>query len=132
MKKTYVIIFLTWLSICGIIGLIFSTVGIFKFKEDFLLFLIGIGLSLIGLVIGIFKILNMCKTISKTKFNRYVESSIYLLGGIMLIISSLYVFLDKNSSLIIKGVAIFGVIFFGYSVYIIVTRLMKIPSRLRN
>ena len=99
--------------IASTIGLLFSFIGLIKISEDKLLFYIFAVLSLSALMLSIIDLFIRGKDIIAEK----IYYIITIVGGVtLIIISFIILFVFKDSSLFIKSIAIFSIIFFSIGI----------------
>ena len=96
----------------SITGLYFSIIGWMRFTEKRTLFFIAIYSCCIGALIGIFEII----TFKKRRYFDFHRVLLGLLGGIALILASIYLLSIPSTSLVTKLIAGFGILFFGFCI----------------
>jgi len=106
------IIFNLIVVICGIIGLIFSIVGLGRFPYQKLLFIITALGCLIGVLIGFVDLFKNKTDLSNDLFRLILSIS----SGMVLILASIYIIFFTSSSLFIKSISIIAIIFFSIAV----------------
>ena len=107
--------------LCGLVGLYFSGVGLLKFSDKRLLFVIVLSGSLLAIFVGAFDAF-----LHRTKIdNELVRIILAIFSGIILILGGLYILFFLNSSLFMNAIAIFAIVFFLIGVIKSISRLFK-------
>lgn len=109
--RNFIKIFNLFVLICAIIGLFFSTIGLFKFTNQRHLFIIGILGSALAILITTYDLFLK----AKNKKGR-LKQIFAIISGIFSVWVCLFVIFWKESSSFLKSVAIFGVIFFSLAI----------------
>lgn len=110
--------------ICAIIGLLFSVIGLLRFVNQKILFIIGISGSSLAILVTIYDL--FLKDKNKKDWFRII---LVILSGIFSVWVCIFVVFYMESSLFLKSVAIFGIVFFSIA---IIKGLLKLKKTVRT
>lgn len=97
--------------LCGTTGLFFSIMGIWRFPNEKIVFIIILSGCLLGILIAI---LDICK-IKRNIYGNSFRLILSILSGVVLVLASIFLLFFTNYPIFIKLVSVFSIIFFSFA-----------------